>query len=386
MIEQVLTTSKIIDTEHLDAAELDRLIFYCGGAGSQLVVIEDNRKFELRDKMLYQLSELRPVTRLNKVFPDPKVQDIMEMVDTLHDNIPNVIIGIGGGSTMDSAKAIAAVLCNGGSLEDYLGPNPSRKIEKRDIKLILIPTTAGTGAEVTKFGVYTSLSGRKYTLNNPLLQSDIALLVSEYIYNMPSGLKASTMFDALSHALETLWNKNSTPISDRVAIESAAYILQWIEVAYDNPVKGGGEMLLGACKAGISFNLTGTAAVHALSFILSEKWHIPHGVACAFSLEDVMQINMQDPETRKKLASVARKIGISGNETELVEGLLEYICKLKKKFQLPFTFSDLEINENLDELKLLFAESMNDPKMHNNIIPLQIKDISTLISNKCHRY
>ena len=383
MLEQVLSSSKIIQVDRLTADDLDRLLFYLGGPAATVAVIEDNRPFGLRDEMLASLAERRPITRLNKVFPDPKVADIMDMADRLKGKGIDIIIGIGGGSTMDSAKGVAAILSNGGDLEEYLGTQATRKIEKKDVRLVLIPTTAGTGAEVTKFGVYTARTGRKYTLNNPLLQSDVAVLVAEYTYDLPAALTAATTFDALSHALETIWNKNATPISDRVAIESAIHILKWMEVAFDNPVKGRKEMLEGACMAGIAFNLTGTAAVHALSFILSEEWHVPHGVACAFTLEDVMLLNQKDEATRKKLLRVAKAVFNEGNEDDLLGKLYTHIVELKKKFGLPATFGDIGVKLGPNELSVLFLKAMDDPKMGNNAVPVDMKIVDKIIAGKC---
>ena len=383
MLEEVLSSTKIIRVDRLTADDLERLLFYMGGASAHVAVIEDNRPFALRDSMLAQLAKRRDIVRLNKVFPDPKVADIMEMADQLKERGIHVIIGIGGGSTMDSAKGVAAVLSNGGDLEDYLGAQATRRIEKKEVKLILIPTTAGTGAEVTKFGVYTARTGRKYTLNHPLLQSDVAVLAAEYTYNLPPALTAATTFDALSHALETLWNRNATPVSDRVAIESAVHILQWMEVAFDNPVKGRREMLEGACMAGIAFNLTGTAAVHALSFILSEEWHIPHGVACAFTLEDVMQINQKEETTRKKLLEVARALFGEGHGDELLDKLHARIVALKRKFGLAASFKELGVDKSAAALAPLFAKAMDDPKMGNNIVPFELKTIDQILEAKC---
>ena len=304
MLEQVITSTKIIQCERLTAADLDRIIFYCYGEQACTCIVTDSNPLQPRDKMLNDLREIRSFILLDRVFPDPKTDDIMTMMNELHGKAVNVVIGIGGGSTMDSAKAIAAVLCNGGDLNDYLGADATRKIEKRELKLILIPTTAGTGSEVTKVGVYTAQNGRKYTLGHPLMQADIAVLVTDYVLGLPPDITASTAFDALSHALETIWNRNATPLSDRIAVESAVHILKWMEAAYDSSLMvavagraeipedddmigvaaGRAEMLEGACMAGTAFTMTGTAAIHALSFIFSEEWHVPHGVACAFML------------------------------------------------------------------------------------------------------
>ena len=155
-----------------------------------------------------------------------------------------------------------------------------------------------------------------------------------------------------------------------------------MEVAYDNPVEGRREMLQGACTAGIAFNMTGTAAVHALSFILSEEWHIPHGVACAFTLEDVMRLNMQDENTRRKLLAVAHGVFGEGAEEPLLEGLFHRIVELKRKFRLPFTFADINVGLNAAELSPLFEKSLDDPKMSNNIVPVDMKIVKEIIAAK----
>lgn len=389
MFEQAITSTKIITTGRLSSGDLDKLIFYCGGDEARPSVIMDNNPLPPRDEMLKQLQRIRQVEMLNKVFPDPKVDDIMSMVNEMRAKAINVVIGIGGGSSLDSAKAVAAILSNGGDLNDYLGADATRKIEKRDVKLILIPTTAGTGSEVTKVGVYTSRGGRKYTLGHPLMQADIALLVTEYVDTLPPALTASTAFDALSHALETLWNRNATSLTDKVAIESAVHLLKWMEIAYDSSLTGAkegrAEMLEGACMAGTAFSMTGTAAVHALSFILSEEWHVPHGVACAFTLEDVFRLNLQDQKTKQRLLQIAKKLfgeEEEGEDDSLIAALLDRIIVLKKKFNLPFTFKDLKIELTEDRIEELFTKSLDDPKMKNNSIPVDRETVFELIKCK----
>jgi len=382
MFEQAITSTKIIKSERLSAADLDKLIFYCGGEQAYPCIILDSNPLPPLEKMLNELRKIRNFEVLNRVFPDPKVDDIMAMVNELKGKPVNLVIGIGGGSSMDSAKAVAIVLSNGGHLNDFLGADATRKIEKRDVKLILIPTTAGTGSEVTKVGVYTSNSGRKYTLGNPLMQADVAVLVTEYVLGLPPAITASTAFDALSHALETIWNRNATPLTDRIAIESAVHILKWMETAYDSSLTGAtegrAEMLEGACMAGTAFTMTGTAAVHALSFILSEEWHVPHGVACAFTLEDLFRLNISDEKTKQRLAQVAK--GLFGKED--VDALLDRIIALKKKFGLPFSFKDLHIDLDENRIGELFDKTLDDPKMKNNIVPVSKEIVFELIKGK----
>ncbi|MEN6324410.1 MAG: iron-containing alcohol dehydrogenase [Proteiniphilum sp.] len=387
MIEQVATSTKILQTEHLSADDFDRLIFYVGGVKAKACFIIDPIQIASRDQALSELKQKREIIIQDQVFPNPKVSDIMTMVDHIKDAGVNVIIGIGGGSTLDSAKGVAAILSNGGDLDDYLGPQPKMKIEKKNVTLILIPTTVGTGSEVTKVGVYTSRSGRKYTLGNPLLQADIAVLVAEYVYNLPAKIVASTAFDALTHALETLWNKNATPLSDRVAIESATRILMWMEKAYDSATigqkEGIAQMLESANMAGIAFSMTGTAALHAISFILSEEWHVPHGIACAFSIEEVFNLNIKNEKVRSKLIEVAKSF-FEGDDDQLIDLLFQKIITLKRKMGMPSSFKDLNVEMTQDKIKELFNKSLDDPKMKNNIVDVDENVLFDIINHKIY--
>lgn len=387
MIEQVATSTKILQTENLSADDFDRLIFYVGGVKAKACFIIDPIQIASRDQALSELKQKREIIIQDQVFPNPKVSDIMTMVDHIKDAGVNVIIGIGGGSTLDSAKGVAAILSNGGDLDDYLGPQPKMKIEKKNVTLILIPTTVGTGSEVTKVGVYTSRSGRKYTLGNPLLQADIAVLIAEYVYKLPSKIVASTAFDALTHALETLWNKNATPLSDRVAIESATRILMWMEKAYDSATigqkEGIAQMLESANMAGIAFSMTGTAAIHAISFILSEEWHVPHGVACAFSIEEVFNLNITNEKVKSKLIEVAKSF-FEGDDDQLIDLLFQKIITLKRKMGMPSSFKDLNIEMTQDKIKELFNKSLDDPKMKNNIVDVDENVLFDIINHKIY--
>lgn len=385
MEESVLSTTKILFAEKFSADELHRIVFYLAEKRANVAVIEDRTPLKFRSDLLDAYGCIEGgVIRLDNVRPDPRIGDIMEMAEALRDKDIDVIVGFGGGSTMDSAKGVAAVLSNGGDLEDYLGPSPSRRLEKHSVKLVLIPTTAGTGAEVTKFGVYTARTGRKYTLNSPLLQADVALLAGSHTYELPPALTAATSFDALSHALEALWNKNATPVSDSAAINSAVAILKVIGGAFAGDRASRDNMLKAACMAGISFNMTGTAACHALSFILSEEWHIPHGAACAFTLEDVCRINMRNGATCVKLARIAESVwGPFADSRAASESLLAAIIALKRDFGLAFTFADLGVAADVERLCGLFDKSLDDPKMQNNIVPFDRGVIRDIITDKC---
>ncbi|HON13058.1 MAG TPA: iron-containing alcohol dehydrogenase, partial [Treponema sp.] len=239
MIGAIASPTKIIEVPQCTARALDEVLVYTTGlAGSgDILCIIDPRPFPVRDQALAELGKTWKLRIMDRIVPNPESKDIMAMVEEARNRRPAAVIGIGGGSTLDSAKAVSMLIENPGDLDEYLGPEAARKAQARTIPLILIPTTTGTGSEVTRFGVYTARSGRKYTLNSPVLQAEVALLAHNLVADLPPALVAATGYDALTHALETLWNKNATPLSDRLAEEAAAAILKSLEPAWQASVE-----------------------------------------------------------------------------------------------------------------------------------------------------
>ncbi|MFQ3547489.1 MAG: iron-containing alcohol dehydrogenase [Termitinemataceae bacterium] len=433
MIGAIASTTKIIQGNPFTAEVLDEALLYITtmtGVQKQheskrvsapVLCIIDPRPFPLRDQVLSELAAMRPFQILDQVVPNPTSSDIMDMTHTAQGEPPCAIVGIGGGSTLDSAKAVAMLLSNPGDLDDYLGPQAFRKPGPRTVPLILIPTTTGTGSEVTRFGVYTARSGRKYTLNSPVLQAEAALLFPELVFSLPPALVAATGYDALTHALETLWNRNATAVSDRLALEAATVLLNTLGPAYTAAVEGSpatpervpntgpagidpnrqskkssnhlfqnplAQLLQAATLAGIAFNLTGTAAIHALSFVLSEVWHVSHGVACAFFTEDVFDINMKDPVVRPKFVQLAQRVLMNNVDTPetLLEKLRDRLVSLKRLMGLPSTFKDLNIpipeEGHIPSMLECFDKVQDDFKLKNNPIPLSVEQIRKLVQEK----
>lgn len=214
MLEQALTSTRLIVSPSLSAMDLEAVIAYGTGGSGRTCVVVDSFPVASRDALVNGLARLRQIEVMDRVVPNPRVEDIMAMAERVRALKPDAIVAIGGGSTLDSAKALAVLQYNEGDLEEYLGTEPQKKIGGKRGFLIAVPTTAGTGSEVTRFGVYTARGGRKYTLAHPALQPDIAVLAAGLTHSLPPAVTAATGFDALSHALEAIWNRNATPISD----------------------------------------------------------------------------------------------------------------------------------------------------------------------------
>ncbi|MBO4424463.1 MAG: iron-containing alcohol dehydrogenase [Spirochaetales bacterium] len=381
MISSNLSPLKVLERKHITKAELKRI-----AGGSRIAIVTDNAPIEAKERLISSFSDSEAVV-FDKVQPNPRTDDIMQMYNDPAFATCDVIVGIGGGSVLDSAKALAMLKTNGGNLDDYLGNNPSLKITKRCAPLVLLPTTAGTGSEVTKVGVYTSQNGRKYTLGSPLMHAHKAVLVQDFVVKAPPALVASTGLDALDHALESIWNKNAKPETLELSVKAAVEVLSNIRPMYDSSVaiKAGKRvdssaydaarrMLHASCMAGMAFNLTGTAAGHALSFVLSETWHVPHGTACAFTLNGAFRLACEDKNTCKVLARVSKAFHPDLHSVdELVRALQKDIADLTVYLCQPQRFSDLGIELTKDRIDENFERSFDDPKMWNHL-PVATKE------------
>jgi alcohol dehydrogenase class IV len=392
MIGSLLSNVHILSFADLSASELHQILSLAAGKrdGLRVAIIHDNAPIQARDRLLTGLADLCTVSVFDTVQPNPLCTDIMQMYRSLSAGKTDVILGIGGGSVLDSAKALAMLATNEGSLEEYLGNAPKRTVTKKNLPLVLLPTTAGTGSEVTKVGVYTAPSGRKYTLGSPLMSAHAAVLVGSFLDSIPPSLCASTGLDALDHALESIWNKNATPVTRMAAEMAAISVLSTLPLLYRAIVGNGPdrrklqrEMLDAANLAGIAFNITGTAGGHAVSFILSEEWHVMHGSACAFTLCEMFDWACQDATTRESLARISAHFHPDlTDERKLVQSLRSDIASLMDEMQIPRTFGDLGVSITREEIGPMFERTFSDPKMHNQLPPMERRDLYALLDSK----
>nr|WP_319472711.1 iron-containing alcohol dehydrogenase [uncultured Sphaerochaeta sp.] len=388
MISSLLSPVHILSFSSLQGSELERILRYTANFPGSLHVsiVTDDAPIEGKQVLIDELAALTPVEVFNQVQPNPRTEDIEAMLHDKRFMNTNIILGIGGGSVMDSAKALAMLMTNRGTLESFLQGKP---ITNRSLPLALIPTTAGTGSEVTKVGVYSDGTGRKHTLGSPLMSAHTAILIASMLDTVPPGLCAATGLDALDHALESIWNKNSTAITRECAREAAYKVLQTLPKLYDATIQNQErsalqkEMLKASNEAGIAFNLTGTAAGHAISFILSENWHIPHGLSCAFTLLEVFDWAVKDEQNREELAKLGKMVhpNQAGKEA-LVSALRDDIASLLCHLKIPRSFHDLSLDIDRDTIHREFSRVETDPKLRNQVPPLSMEALYSLLEAK----
>lgn len=254
----------------------------------------------------------------NEVEPNPSCELINKIVGLYKHESIDCVIGIGGGSSLDTAKAVSSLLKSGGDITDYL--LGSDKFSSRT-NLVLIPTTAGTGSEVTNVGVYT-YQGLKKPMTSDTFWADVSIVDPELTYSMPVRVTASTGLDALTHALESYWAKSSQPYTEGLALASLKMILENLKNSINSDKTAKNNMALAATIAGIAFSQTRTTAAHAISFPLTSFYGIEHGVAVALTLPKL--IHWTYPYIKSKMDALLRYLQLNSIETfsETIEKLM----------------------------------------------------------------
>lgn len=278
-------------------------------AQNPLVVIDKNlAKTGLQEKIAGILvSEGIKFTVYDKVDPEPRIELADEGAALAVKNKCDMVIGIGGGSAMDVAKAIAVIATNKGAATDYLGLN---KVPKAGLPKIMIPTTAGTGSEVTFTAVFVRKNlKKKEGMNSPYLYPELALLDPELTLSLPPAPTAQTGLDALCHAIESYTSINSSPMSEMFSLEAISLIAENLRTCVHDGknIAARERMLLGSLYAGIGLANAGVTAVHSLSYPLGGKFGVSHGLANTILLAPVMAFNL--PGALEKFADVADAMG-----------------------------------------------------------------------------
>ena len=290
------------------------------------------------------------------VVADPPEAVVMDAVNMAKGC--GLVIGIGGGSSLDVAKLAALLAGNVGTLAGAYGVN---KATGPRLPLIVIPTTAGTGSEVTPIAIVTTGASEKMGVVSPLIIPDIALLDPELTYDLPAHVTAATGIDAMVHAIEAYASvsPNNNPVSRALAIEALRLIGGALERAVTAPRDRAAraDMLLGSLLAGQAFANSPVAAVHALAYPIGGHFKVPHGLSNALVLPHVLRFNTQThPDDYAALAPHAFAGGPA-----TAEALIDGLVALSKACGLPQTLRDVGIGAA--DLPRLTADAMNQTRL-----------------------
>ena len=254
-----------------------------------------------------------PFAVYNKVVTEPTMDFVEEGLKIFKEVQAEFLIAVGGGSPMDAAKAIAVLVTNPGKISDFAGAN---KIPRPGSPLMAIPTTAGTGSEVTQSTIITDTSRDvKMLIASPHIISRVALVDPLLTLTMPQKLTAATGIDALTHAIEAFVSVKAQPITDTLALQAIRVIAGNIRPAWSNGdnVEARTNMMIGAHQAGMAFSNSSVALVHGMARPIGAYFHVPHGVSNAALLPTIIEFSI--PGNPKRYAAIAEAMG------EITEGL-----------------------------------------------------------------
>ncbi|TWT04916.1 iron-containing alcohol dehydrogenase [Planomicrobium sp. CPCC 101079] len=325
-------------------------------APKKILVVTDPMlaKIGLTDRVTGPLNNAGyEVTVYTDVVPEPPLEKGESLVAFTRDNGFDMVIGVGGGSALDLAKLAAVLATHEGAVADYLNLTGSRSVERKGLPLVLIPTTSGTGSEVTNIAVL-SLETTKDVVTHDFLLTDVAIVDPELTVSVPPKVTAATGIDALTHAVEAYISVNASPATDALALQAIRLIARSLRTAVRNGEDKGArtDMSHGSFLAGLSFFNAGVAGVHALAYPLGGQFHIAHGDSNAVLLPYVMSYIRKSCETR--MADILDALG--GNSSFLSDKEASYKCvdELKRIVQdvgIPSTLAGFNIPETaLDSL------------------------------------
>ena len=276
--------------------------------------------------------------------PEPKLEDLDEIVELVRGQSFKAVVGIGGGSILDAAKIASMAATNPGSIKQYIGAN---LVKKRGLPLILIPTTAGSGSEATQAAVLT-LDDVKVSVWDSNLFADVSLVDPLLTLSKPKKLTANTAIDALSHAIEALMSLDSNPLTDAIALEAVKLIGKYLRLAYVNGqnLEARYNLSLAALMGGIVISNAGLCAGHGIAYTYATEYDLPHGASCALSLPYIMAFNL--PACVDKLIAVAKAMGEPIRGLSPDDAAYRAVVAVKKLIEdvgLPTSLRDIGVSE-----------------------------------------
>ncbi len=342
----------------------------------QTIVVVCGGKFFRASPYFGKLQQMLAPYRV--IFPqaiskNPTQTFIQEELDRLRDNAFDLIVAIGGGSVLDISK-ILALLPKQPKID--LEPLIEGRYESlRDpVPLIALPTTSGTGSEVTPYVSLETNEKKKITLGHPFFYPRVAIIDPELTHSMPAYVTASTGFDALSQAIESFWSVRATPFSQTHALRALELIVPNLKKAFLDPTHSIARwsMSLGSCEAGLGIAQTKTTAVHSVSYPITAHFSVVHGHACALTLAAFIRFNA--PVVGEKGHPMLRIFGVSDYESMARE-----IEKMMDDVGLEKSLSKLGIDES--GMELILREGFRPDRIKNNPRFVDVDDLRQILKS-----
>ncbi|KDN54200.1 iron-containing alcohol dehydrogenase [Flavobacterium seoulense] len=306
------------------------------------------------------------------IVKEPTFEDFSKVLEKAKTFNADSIVGIGGGSVLDVAKLVAAQLKNTQTLEEIKGIG---NLKERQTYVVCVPTTSGTGSEVSPNAIFVNDQGEKVGVISPYLVADAAYIDPLLTISMPKDVTAATGIDALTHCLEAYTNKFSHPFVDLYALEGVRLIAKYLKRACDNgnDIAARTQVALGSLYGGMCLGPVNTAAVHALSYPLGVEYHISHGLSNALLLPHVMEFNIEtNPDKYERIAEVLGAEKKNNSKETALEGV-EILKKLIVDCGLPISLSQTAVKE--ESIAKLAEEAVKVQRLlKNNIREIAVDD------------
>ena len=337
------------------------------GTNILFITDKDLMSLKLTEPTLIELKKLSSkVEVFQDVEADPSIKTLMNAIEIGKKNKITGVIGFGGGSSMDVAKLTSLILGSNENIEEAWGVSNAKGPR---LPLILVPTTAGTGSEVTPISIITVGEEEKKGVSSPIILPDIAILDPELTVGLPAHTTAATGIDAMVHAIEgyASANKNNNPISKMIAVEALKLLGGSIEKAVfeGSNIEARGNMLLGAMLAGKSFANSPVAAVHALAYPIGGTFHVSHGLSNSLVLPYVLRFNSVDNKATKDYSELAPflfpDIDTSKGSQAICKEFIDRLENLSKKLGLPQKLR--EVNIPKEACKKMASDAMKQTRL-----------------------
>ena len=379
------------------AGQRQALAAYARALGSRALVVTDER-MSAAPQFIALMGSLNDAGVRTRVFDgtiaELPIACIARSVEAGQALGADLVVGIGGGSCLDAAKVAAVLLTHGGKPSDYYG---EFKVPGQVAPLILMPTTSGTGSEVTPVAVVTDPDrAMKVGVASPHIIAHTAICDPELTYSCPPGLTAVSGADALTHAIEAFTTIRREPtgrvvhehvflgknvLSGHYALAAIAHITASLKRAVDNgaDIEARQRLMLGATMAGLSFGTTGTAAAHAVQYPIGAMTHTPHGAGVAVMMPYVMEFNRRHCEN--ELAEVGRAMGLEPEGRSVSEqagAAIDAVERLFASIGIPRTISDLGVTKA--QLSQVAEQAMGSARLiKNNPRPIELDSMAELV-------
>ncbi len=315
----------------------------------------------------------------NNITGEPTEEMIEEGVTVFKEKACDFLIAIGGGSPLDSAKAIVAMTVLPGKLSDYMGV----EIKGKFPPMVMIPTTSGTGSETTKFTIITDTKKNvKMLLKGDALLPQLAVLDPSFTISAPAGITAATGMDALTHAVEAYTSRKGNTLTDLYALSAIKRIFTYLPIAYKdgNNKKAREELQIAAFEAGVCINNASVTLVHGMSRPIGALFHVPHGISNAMLIKECLSFALDG--CYERFGTIAKVIGVAKEDTEpkeASEAFLEALEGICKQCEIPslkeYGISEEEFGGLIDKMA---GDAMASGSPSNTIKEVTKEDLITI--------